>query len=117
MTSSGRVQRADWDVRNLTGCSSQPLLAGYVRTGRWTLIRRISQSGPGTLLRSPPKNGSLFEQQVLRSVHVTARAIATARTDLTVADQEALYNKVFFGPLEDTIGSMNIGELLDVPAM
>ena len=56
-------------------------------------------------------------QQVLRSVHGTALAIATARTDLTVADQEALYKKVFFGLLEDTIGSMNTGELLDVLAM
>jgi hypothetical protein len=28
-----------------------------------------------------------------------------------------IYNKVFFGLLEDTIGSMNTGELLDVLAM
>jgi hypothetical protein len=51
------------------------------------------------------------------SVHGTALAIATARTDLTDADQEVLYKKVFLDLLEDDIGFMNIGELLDVLAM
>ena len=56
-------------------------------------------------------------QQVLRSVHSTALAIATARADLTIADQEVLYNKVLFDLLEDNVRSMTVEELLDVLAV
>ncbi|SIT51586.1 hypothetical protein BN2476_1240047 [Paraburkholderia piptadeniae] len=41
-------------------------------------------------------------QQVLRSVHGSALAIATARTEL-LQDQEALYDKVFFWVCRKTI--------------
>lgn len=45
-------------------------------------------------------------QQVLALVHDTALAIANARTDLTVADQESLYKKILFGTLTRTLGSL-----------
>ncbi|MPW20003.1 hypothetical protein GCT13_24680 [Paraburkholderia sp. CNPSo 3157] len=54
--------------------------------------------------------------QTLQSAHSAALAIASARIDLSVRDQETLYDKVFLGLLEDSIRIMSIEELLDVLA-
>ncbi|TCG03533.1 hypothetical protein BZM27_47840 [Paraburkholderia steynii] len=54
--------------------------------------------------------------QIVRSAHHTAQAIANSRPDLSETEQEALYDRVYLGLLEDSVGSMSIGELLDVLA-
>ncbi|BDC44769.1 hypothetical protein [Paraburkholderia terrae] len=54
--------------------------------------------------------------QTVRSAHHTAQAIANSRPDLSETEQEALYDRVYLGLLEDSVGSMSIGELLDVLA-
>ncbi|WP_235850829.1 hypothetical protein [Paraburkholderia piptadeniae] len=54
--------------------------------------------------------------QILQSAHRAALAIASARIDLSVRDQEILYDKVFLGLLEDSIRIMSIEQLLDVLA-
>ncbi|EIM94670.1 hypothetical protein WQE_43054 [Paraburkholderia hospita] len=54
--------------------------------------------------------------QILQSAHSVALAIASARTDLSVRDQEILYDKVLLGLLEDSVRIMSMEELLDVLA-
>ncbi|OUL80460.1 hypothetical protein CA603_31915 [Paraburkholderia hospita] len=54
--------------------------------------------------------------QILESAHNIALAIASARGDLPVRDQEILYDKVFLGLLEDSVRIMSMEELLDVLA-
>ncbi|MEM5382640.1 hypothetical protein VSR68_03415 [Paraburkholderia phymatum] len=54
--------------------------------------------------------------QILQSAHRAALAIASARIDLSVCDQETLYDKAFLGLLEDSIRVMSIEQLLDVLA-
>jgi len=53
--------------------------------------------------------------QIANSAHHAAQAIARARPDLPVPLQEAMYNRMFLGLLEDCVGD-NLAELLEALA-
>jgi hypothetical protein len=54
--------------------------------------------------------------QIVNSAHRAARTIVRARDDLSAADQDEMYSRIYLGLLEDILGTMTIQDLLDVLA-